>query len=97
MRLVSNAKEIIIIGFGFDRTNLDMLGFPKGAEAKDMSVLFENKTIRILNYNGQMTTLEEQREVIRQRVSTADIKISTNKKISLAYQNDFKTQFHGKC
>lgn len=53
--LIEDAKEIIIIGFGFDRTNLTMLGFP--TSRTDYRSLLKDKTLRYLNYNGEMTNI----------------------------------------
>lgn len=88
------AKEIIFIGFGFDPDNLNILGLP------DMKFecmnFFANKTIRYLNYKGQLKSLAQEFRVLETQGNAApfnlDIRIipSEATSISSAYLNDFK-------
>ncbi|HHX8757293.1 hypothetical protein ACF0MN_11570 [Legionella pneumophila] len=95
------AEEIIFIGFGFDRDNLNMLGIPD--TLSEYTQMLPGKTIRYLNFDGKMTSLSfEFEEIQKERHSalnsnsrkdkskTINIIQSTADKISNAYQNDFK-------
>lgn len=91
------SNEIIIIGFGFDRDNLNILGFPN--KMQGYRNLFEGKAVRYLDYDGNMNSLAQEFELIDtyfKSISTADnakkfhYTRSVDKSISFAYQNDFK-------
>tara|TARA_R110000868_G_scaffold395125_1_gene666672 strand:+ start:274 stop:1446 length:1173 start_codon:yes stop_codon:yes gene_type:complete len=91
-------EEIIIIGFGFDRTNLDILGFPK--KLLEYNDIFPRKTIKYLNYKGKMTALDFEFEEIKQKCEGRSIggipqkvKIvkSHAESIKDAYSYDFKS------
>lgn len=95
------AEEIIFIGFGFDRDNLNLLGIPD--TLFDFSNIFPGKTIRYLNYRGDMKSLSQEFQKLQneckdllgvnpitygnKRVSVIQ---STADSICSAYQNDFK-------
>lgn len=59
---VSEAEEIIIIGFGFDRDNLDNIGLPNTFEG--WINFSKGKIIKYLNYNNEMTGIPRQFEDI---------------------------------
>lgn len=95
------AEEIIFIGFGFDRDNLNLLGIPD--TLSEYTQMLPGKTIRYLNYKGMMTSLSLEFEKIQTERNAAlnsnsrkdkskiiNIIQSTADKISSAYQNDFK-------
>ncbi|GAN26150.1 MULTISPECIES: hypothetical protein [Legionella] len=95
------AEEIIFIGFGFDRDNLNMLGIPD--ILSEYTQMLPGKTIRYLNYKGMMTSLSFEFENIqnernaalnsnsrKDKSKTINIIQSTADNISCAYQNDFK-------
>ncbi len=59
IKTLEAAKEIIIIGFGFDRDNLTYLGFPnKLAHYKNH--FSSQKIIKYMDFKGQMDALYEQ-------------------------------------
>lgn len=95
------AEEIIFIGFGFDRDNLNMLGIPD--TLSEYTQMLPGKTIRYLNYKGMMTSLsfefkniQEERNALlnitsrKDKSKTINIIQSTADTICSAYQNDFK-------
>lgn len=95
------AEEIIFIGFGFDRDNLNMLGIPD--TLSEYTQMLPGKTIRYLNYKGMMKSLSFEFEDIKKerlallnsksrkdKSKTINIIQSTADNISSAYQNDFK-------
>lgn len=95
------AKEIIFIGFGFDRDNLNMLGIPD--TLWEFNKIFPGKTIRYLNYNGNMKSLAQEFEKLQNECrdfvsfdpvtygnKTVNIIQSTADSIVSAYLNDFK-------
>ena len=95
------AEEIIFIGFGFDRDNLNLLGFPD--TLSEYNKIFPGKTIRYLNYEGIMKSLPLEFESIekkhfeslnsktrKEKDKIINIIQSTAGNISSAYQNDFK-------
>lgn len=95
------AEEIIFIGFGFDRDNLNLLGIPD--TLSEYTQMLPGKTIRYLNYKGMMTSLSFEFENIQNERNAAlssnsrkdkskiiNIIQSTADNISSAYQNDFK-------
>lgn len=96
------AKDIIIIGFGFDRDNLDLLGFPDNM--KGLYELLKNKTIRYLNFKGTVNSLSQEFSKLElyskkeaeflsnspSAESTINIIESKADNISNAYVNDFK-------
>lgn len=95
------AEEVIFIGFGFDRDNLNLLGFPD--KLSEYNNILPGKTIRYLNYEGMMKSLPLEFESIeKKRFESLNSKSrkekdklihiiqSTAGNISGAYQNDFK-------
>lgn len=95
--LITDAKEIIIIGIGFDRTNLNILGFPTSVYSNpSYQSFFEGKIIRYLNYNGEMTNIDTEFETIAnlslnaKRLKPVKIIKSQATKIKNAYFRDFK-------
>lgn len=95
------AKEIIFIGFGFDRDNLNMIGIPDNL--RGFNQLFPGKTIRYLNYKGNMKSLAQEFERLQSRCRNlldgnthkygnkrVHVIQSNADSISNAYQNDFK-------
>lgn len=94
---IVDAKEIIIIGFGFDRTNLNILGFPSSVHSSPSYQSFlEGKIVRYLNYNGEMTNIDMEFETIanfsKHEANLKPVKIikSHATKIKNAYFRDFK-------
>lgn len=95
--LIQWANEIIFVGFGFDRDNLNMLSIPD--RLHDYEQLFSGKTIRYLNYKGNMKSLVQEFEKIQEHCNELAFK-QCKKKINIiqsnadsicsAYQNDFK-------
>lgn len=86
---LSKAKEIIIIGFGFDRDNLSVLGFPEKITGYK-EFLKNCKTLKYMDYRGQMNSLHDQFEKIRTKYPNITITRSSSDSIINAYQNDFK-------
>lgn len=91
--MIKEARNIVFIGFGFDRDNLNMLGLPK--DISELSSLLQRKTIRWLNYNGSMKGLSKQFSHLMQdetvnKLDRVIITESTESSIYTAYQNDFK-------
>lgn len=90
---IRQAKEIIIIGFGFDRDNLSLLGFPRNKE--EYLDFFGGKTIKYMDYKGTMNSLNDQFNLLK-RLYEGEVRKnftitrSTATKIVHAYQNDFK-------
>lgn len=96
------AENIIIIGFGFDRDNLTLLGFPDNEE--DFENILTGKTIRYLNFEGSNKSLSKEFDELSEYSRNKNFHIKTNKKpiprfkliestaesISAAYLNDFK-------
>ncbi len=87
-KLIKDAKEIIIIGFGFDRDNLNLLSFPRTENA--YGDFFKGKTIRYLDYEGKMNGLFSQFDRVQQRFDKISVTRSTANQITNAYLNDFK-------
>ncbi|KTD66726.1 hypothetical protein Lste_2932 [Legionella steelei] len=95
------ANEIIFIGFGFDRDNLNLLGIPDNLW--DFNQIFPGKTIRYLNYKGDMKSLAQEFEKLQSECKDL-LDVNThkygNKRVNViqsnansicsAYQNDFK-------
>lgn len=95
------ANEIIFIGFGFDRDNLNLLGIPDSLW--EFNQLFPGKTIRYLNYKGNMKSLVREFEKLQSECKDL-LDVNThkygNKRVNViqsdadsicsAYQNDFK-------
>ncbi|MBL4647474.1 MAG: hypothetical protein JKY13_00715, partial [Gammaproteobacteria bacterium] len=87
--MIEKAEIINMIGFGFDRDNLDVLGFPNKLKTE----FYQKKIIRYLNYKGEMTSLSKQFEAIdssRKEDDDGVIIESTNTLIEKAYQHDFR-------
>lgn len=91
--LIKSAKEIIIIGFGFDRDNLNLLSFPQSEI--EYGDFFNGKTIRYLDYEGKMNGLFSQFDHLQQRFNTKfSVTRSTANKITNAYLHDFKISLY---
>ncbi len=93
--LIKEAKEIIIIGFGFDRDNLTMLGFPE--KIVEYYKFLKGKKLKYLDFKGQMNSLHDQFSAVvnfsKHRRGAKDEFIITRSiatSIISAYQNDFK-------
>ena len=96
---LNEAEDVIFIGFGFDRDNLNQLGLPTDYNAWHMFCVSKEKgTIRCLNYKGSITGLSKDFEELitdplnkyrfnRRKPSIIE---STATTISDAYQNDFR-------
>ena len=105
--LLSTHDEIIFIGFGFDRSNLNELGFPDklmGLE-NDCNSLLPGKTIKYLNYRGEMTGLDIEFKKIADECEGLGLGNMTRKvavikshanKITNAYFRDFKQSLFSK-
>lgn len=99
-RIIEAAKEIIIIGFSFDRDNLDILGLPRNLEK--WAECLAGKSLKYLDYKGKMGVLFSQFSNIENKSNINDsqrihqgnlatsITRSVAEKITDAYQNDFK-------
>jgi hypothetical protein len=94
IKKIRQAKEIIIIGFGFDRDNLSILGFP--IEKGRYVDFLDGKTIKYMDYKGRMNSLSDQFETIKKlsgnfmEAKNFTMTRSKAKRIVDAYQNDFK-------
>lgn len=89
LELLAEAKEIVIIGFGFDRENLSTLGFPE--DLQEWRDFLRGKTIKYLDFGGKMNNLNSQFKKISEEPQSDIIVIrSTSISIPDAYQNDFK-------
>lgn len=87
--LIASAKEIIIIGFGFDRDNLNLLSFP--ISENDYGDFFDGKTVRYMDFEGKMNGMFSQFTHLQQRFKERfSITRSTANIITNAYLNDFK-------
>ncbi len=91
--IIKKAKNIIIIGFGFDRDNLDILGFPR--KKSGYKQFFKGKRISYMDFNGKMKALFSQLSNLEndQPIPEKDkfsIIRSESASIVDAYQNDFK-------
>ena len=89
-KLITDAKMIYIIGFGFDRDNLNMLGFSDNEI--EWGGLFKEKgdrKLKYMDYDGRMKGLSDQIQFLKEKYK-AKITKSTSKLITNAYQNDFK-------
>ncbi len=102
--MINEAKKIFFIGFGFDRDNLNQLGFP--SLLKEYKKFFSGKTIHYLNHKGEMTSLDDEfvkiakhcnRKALLNLGFSKDVSIirSTNATISDAYKKDFKPSLLG--
>lgn len=87
-KLIHNAKKIIIIGFGFDRDNLNILGLPE--KEKEYATLLLGRQLRYMDYEGRMKGLAEQFNSLKMKHQSLSITRSTANSITEAYQNDFK-------
>ena len=89
--LVEQAKKIIIIGFGFDRDNLDVLGFP--VQPEGYNEMFKGKEFLYMDYDGRMRGLGDQFAYLTKRFDfRASRSVAT--RITDAYQNDFKIKLY---
>lgn len=93
---IQEAEEIIIIGFGFDRKNLDILGFPTLGDKAGYRELFSQKRICYMDYNGKMNSLWDQFGDLKKMSLPVDCSItrSISTNISEAYTNDFKARLY---
>ncbi len=94
---LDNADTIVIIGFGFDRTNLNRLGFTQSLSGNRK--FLKGKTIKYLDFNGEMGGLSRQFEELGDEdrgdgILPPFIIKSTANKISSAYSKDFKLFLH---
>ncbi|MBY0377511.1 MAG: hypothetical protein K2Q33_02970, partial [Gammaproteobacteria bacterium] len=93
---MGQAIAVFIIGFGFDRNNLNILGLPshgkKYFHPKTNDGLFNNKKIKWLNYKGKLTNIQRELEALANNDAgtTPKLIISTLEYISEAYHNDLK-------
>lgn len=102
-QLIKYADEIIIIGFGFDSNNLNILGFPCSlgeyfsSEMYQTNGLFYDKTIKWFNFMGEMTNVQRKFEAMSITVHphAPRIIISKLNNIKKAYDNDFKESLYG--
>ncbi len=85
--LIKEAEKVIIIGFGFDRDNLNILGFP--SQLSDYANVLHSKKILYMDYEGKMKSLSAQFEELNIRCN-AYVTRSVSTSIIDAYQNDFK-------
>ncbi|MFZ2315829.1 MAG: hypothetical protein WAW86_09275 [Gammaproteobacteria bacterium] len=85
--LIEQARKIIIIGFGFDRDNLDVLGFPSRPEG--YNEMFKGKELLYMDYDGRMRGLAEQFGYLTKKFDFRASR-SAATRITDAYQNDFK-------
>src|SRR3990167_846598 len=85
--LIEQAKKIIVIGFGFDRDNLDVLGFP--SQPDGYNGMFKGKELLYMDYDGRMRGLAEQFGYLTKRFDFRASR-SAATRITDAYQNDFK-------
>lgn len=90
--LIGNAKQIIVIGFGFDRDNLNILGFPD--QFTSYREFLNYKNFKYMDYKGQMNSLYDQFLSIQKGLSLPPITRSTADSIISAYQNDFKINLY---
>ena len=95
------ADDIIFIGFGFDRDNLNQIGFPDNM--RDFNKILPGKTIRYLNFNGDMKSLDEEFKKLEEECKGATspnpmpgepkrVKVicSVAESVTSAYLHDFK-------
>jgi hypothetical protein len=89
--LIEKARKIIIIGFGFDRDNLNVLGFPSHPEK--YNEMFKGKELLYMDFEGRMRSLAEQFGYLTKRFSFSATR-SVATRITDAYQNDFKIRLY---
>lgn len=87
-KIIQQSNEIIIIGFSFDRDNLDILGFPY--ELSKYRKFLSGKELKYMDYKGQMNSLYNQFNEIQKQHKNILIIRSPADLIINAYQNDFK-------
>ena len=85
--MIEKAKRVVIIGFGFDRDNLDRLGFP--SSLLEYREFFREKELFYMNYGGKMRVLTRQFNFLGDKITCSD-----SEQISDAYQNDFKIRLY---
>ena len=90
--ILSEAEDIIIIGFGFDQNNLIQLGFPYNEDEWNnfLAPRTRRKTIKWHNYNGQKVRISSILSKIKQTSPNIDLIEATTTDISTAYINSFK-------
>jgi len=91
-KLIENAKNIYIIGFGFDRDNLNILGLPENES--EYANLFMRKKIKYMDFDGKMKSLADQFNSLKLRHQSLSITRSVANHITDAYQNDFKINLY---
>lgn len=89
--LIETAKKIIIIGFGFDRDNLNMLGFP--TQLNEYNELLKGKELLYMDYDGRMRGLAEQLDYLKHKFKIRVTRSAATRIID-AYQNDFKIRLY---
>lgn len=87
-KIVSAAEDCVVIGFGFDRDNLDKLGFP--GDKSSWIQFLSGKIFKYMDYRGKMRSLQSQFSMLKVGDRPPEITCSTAEKISDAYLNDFK-------
>ena len=93
-QLINDAKAIYIIGFGFDRDNINTLGL--NDIETEWGELFNSRgerKLRYMDYDGKMKALFEQIDFLKSKYGSR-ITRSTSKFIIDAYQNDFKISLY---
>ncbi len=87
-KLIKSAKNIVIIGFAFDRDNLDIIGFPR--TQNEYLEYFKGKTVKWMNYNDSMKGLYNQFSILAKESKEFNFIHTSSCSIVEAYQNDFK-------
>ena len=95
--MIEKAKKIFFIGFGFDRDNLNQLGFTSAFD--DYQQLLSGKIIHYLNYDNRMSSLNDEFasivDYIRRNGKKLTVIKSANTSVSDAYIYDFKPSLLG--
>lgn len=86
-KIVNESSRIIVIGFGFDKDNLEILGFPKN-EMEWVSFL-NSKKFQYHNYDGKMRNINNQFAALKNN-HRLNIMHSDAKTICDAYHYDFR-------
>jgi rRNA processing protein Krr1/Pno1 len=93
-KLILEAKMIYIIGFGFDRDNLNILGLSdKESEWGELFNANGDRKLSYMDYDDKMKALSEQINFLKAKYGSRITK-STSKHITNAYQNDFKISIY---
>jgi hypothetical protein len=83
---IKNSSKITIIGFGFDRNNIKIIGLPTNKDK--WAGFLDKKILHYHNYNGKMKNINREFEALRQ--VGRKIVHSDSDKIIDAYHYDFK-------